>query len=104
MIFSLRPTMQGLLGNLKKNPNMQGLFWFFLKSDASGIVAAVIHHMHVSGVNAHAESNQIRNQRWLFFFQEKLMTGVLLLVFEPSKNRSCIDEWREYQIVTLFWM
>ena len=61
-----RQSIQGPLGNLK-NPDMQGLFWFFLRSDASGIDAAVIHRMHVSGVKAHAESNRIRNKRWLFF-------------------------------------
>ena len=95
MIYSLHPTMQGLLGNLK-NPNMQGLLWFFLKSDASGIGGAIIYHMHASGVKAHAESNQICNKRWLFFSQEKLIMGVFPLVFEPSKNRSCIVGWREY--------
>ena len=93
--YSLHPTIQGPLGNLKK-PDMQGLFWFFLKSDASGIGAAVIYRMHALGVKAHAESNQIRNKRWLFFSQEKLMTRVLSLVFEPSKNRPCIVGWREY--------
>ena len=64
---------------------MQGLFWFFLKSDASGIGAAIIYHMHASGVKAHAESNQIRNKHWLFFSQKKLMTKVFFLVFEPRK-------------------
>jgi hypothetical protein len=29
------------------------------------------------------------------FSQEKLMMEVLSLVFEPIKNRPCIDEWRE---------
>jgi hypothetical protein len=53
--------MQGPLEN-PKNPDMQGLFWFFLKSDTSGIGVAVIHHVHTSGVKAHAESNQIRNK------------------------------------------
>ena len=77
---------------------MQGLFWFFLKSDASGIGAAIIYHMHASGVKAHAESNQIRNKCLLFFSQEKLMTGVLPLFFEPSKNGPCIVGWREYII------
>ena len=90
-----RRSIQGPLGNLK-NPDMQGLFWFFLRSDASGIGAAVIYRMHALGVKAHAESNQIRNKRWLFFSQEKLMTRVLSLVFEPSKNRPCIVGWREY--------
>ena len=94
--YSLHPTIQGPLGN-RKNPDMQGLFWFFIRSDASGIGAAVIHRMHASGEKAHAENNRIRNKRWLFFSQEKLMMGVLPLVFEPSKNRPCIDEWREYQ-------
>ena len=65
-IYSLHPTIQGPFGNMK-NPDMQGLFWFFLSSDASGIGAAIIHRMHASGVKAHAESNQIRNKRWLFF-------------------------------------
>jgi len=55
-IYSLHPTIQGPLGNLK-NQDMQGLFWFFLSSDASGIEAAIIHHMHASGVKAHTESN-----------------------------------------------
>ena len=64
--YSLHPTIQGLLGNLK-NPDMQGLFWFFLRNDASGIGAAVIHCMHASGMKAHAESNRIRNKHWLFF-------------------------------------
>ena len=59
--YTLHPTIQGPLGNLKK-PDMQGLFWFFLKSDASGIGAAVIYRMHALGVKAHAESNQIRNK------------------------------------------
>ena len=58
--------MQGPLEN-PKNPDMQGLFWFFLESDTSGIGVAVIHRVHTSGVKAHAESNQIRNKRWLFF-------------------------------------
>ena len=73
------PTMQGLLGNLK-NPNIQGLFCFFLKSDASEIGATVIHHMHASGVKAYAKSNQISNKCWLFFSQKKAKTGVLPLV------------------------
>jgi hypothetical protein len=30
------------------------------------------------------------------FPQAKLMMGVLSLAFEPSKNRPCIVEWREY--------
>ena len=64
--YSLHPTIQGPLGNLKK-PDMQGLFWFFLRSDASGIGVAVIHGTHASGMKAHAESNQIRNKHWLFF-------------------------------------
>ena len=68
----------------------------FLRSDASGICAIVIHRMHVLRVKAHAESNQICNKRWLFFSQEKLIMGVLPLVFEPSKNRPCIVGWREY--------
>jgi hypothetical protein len=40
----------------------------------------------------HAESNRIHNKNWLFFPQEKLMTGMFPLVFEPSKNTPCIDE------------
>ena len=64
--YSLHLTIQDLLGN-PKNPDMQCLFLFFLRSDASGIDAAVIHRMHASGVKAHAESNRIRNKRWLFF-------------------------------------
>ena len=59
--YSLHPTMQGPLEN-PKNPDMQGLFWFFLESDTSGIGVAVIHRVHTSGVKAHAESNQIRNK------------------------------------------
>ena len=55
------PSIQ-LSRNLK-NPDMQSLFWFFLRSDASEIGAAVIHRMHASGVKAHAESNQICNKR-----------------------------------------
>ena len=60
-MYSLHPSIQDPLGNLR-NADMQGLFWFFLRSDASGISAAVIHGMHASGVKAHAESNQIRNK------------------------------------------
>ena len=73
-IYSLHPTIQGPLGNLK-NPDMQGLFWFFLKSDALGIGAAVIHHMYASGVKAHAEINQICNKCRLFFFPRKTNDG-----------------------------
>jgi hypothetical protein len=64
---------------------------------------AVIHHVHTSGVKAHAESNQIRNKCWLFFSQEKLLMGVLPLVFEPSKNRPCIVGWREYFLFYGVW-
>jgi len=48
-MYSLHPSIQDPLGNLR-NADMQGLFWFFLRSDASGISAAVIHGMHASGV------------------------------------------------------
>ena len=63
--YSLHQTIQGPLENLK-NPNIQGLFCFFLKSDVSEIGVTVIHHMHASGVKARAESNQICNKRWFF--------------------------------------
>jgi len=80
---------------------MQGLFWFFLRSDASGIGVAVIHCTHASGMKAHAESNRIRNKHWLFFSQKKLMMEVLPLVFESSKNRPWIVGWMEYSLVLL---
>jgi hypothetical protein len=28
------------------------------------------------------------------FFQRKTIDGSVFLVFEPSKNRPCIDKWR----------
>lgn len=41
--------MQGVLWNLENSP-LQGIFSFFLGSDISGIVGALIHHMHSRGV------------------------------------------------------
>jgi hypothetical protein len=40
----------------------------------------------------HAKSNWIHNKSLLFFLR-KLMMRVFFLVFEPSKNRFCIDEY-----------
>jgi hypothetical protein len=49
--------------------------------------------MHTSGVKHMQRVKEFTIKA--SFSHEKIMMGVLSLVFEPSKNRSCIDEWRE---------
>ena len=66
-IYSLHPTIQDALGNMK-NPYMYVLFWFFFRES---VRATVIHRMHASEVKAHAESNRSRNKHWLLFFSRK---------------------------------
>jgi hypothetical protein len=73
---------------------LQGLFTFFLGSDALGVGVVVILRMHTSGVkHMQRVTKLVINVNWLFP-QEKLMIGVLPLVSEPNKNRPYIDEWR----------
>ena len=62
-IYSLHPTIQDALGNMK-NPYMYGLFWFFFRES---VRATVIHRMHASEVKAHAESNEAAINAGCFF-------------------------------------
>jgi hypothetical protein len=58
-----------------------------------GIGTTIIHHVHTSGVIQRVKKFTIKVG---CFPQAKLMMGVLSLAFEPSKNKPCIVEWREY--------
>jgi hypothetical protein len=58
----------------------------------------VILCMHASGVK-HTRRVIESTINLIVFSQEKLIMGVLSLVFEPSTNRPCIDEWSEYLLM-----
>jgi hypothetical protein len=64
---------------------------------ATTIGGALNLHMHTSGVKHMQRVTKLKINTSSLFPQEKLMIRVLPFVFEPSKNRPCIDEWREYE-------